>query len=115
MQKPYTIHNGNSLEVLKGLEENSIDSIVTDPPYFGRHVDYYNGWKEEDEELLFTLLSQTKAKFVLSTWHHTEWRKNDMIDKYWNQFRIITKDHFYHNGGKLENRKSVVEALVCNF
>ncbi len=33
MQKPYTIHNGNSLEVLKGLEENSIDSIVTDPPY----------------------------------------------------------------------------------
>ncbi len=91
------------------------DIIYCDPPYFGRHVDYYNGWKEEDEELLFTLLSQTKAKFVLSTWHHTEWRKNDMIDKYWNQFRIITKDHFYHNGGKLENRKSVVEALVCNF
>lgn len=91
------------------------DIIYCDPPYFGRHVDYYNGWKEEDEELLFTLLSQTKAKFVLSTWHHTEWRKNGMIDKYWNQFRIITKDHFYHNGGKLENRKSVVEALVCNF
>ncbi|MEY3311757.1 MAG: hypothetical protein RL348_1090 [Bacteroidota bacterium] len=91
------------------------DIIYCDPPYFGRHVDYYNGWKEEDEELLFTLLSQTKAKFVLSTWHHTEWRKNDMIDKYWNKFRIITKDHFYHNGGKLENRKSVVEALVCNF
>jgi site-specific DNA-methyltransferase (adenine-specific) len=31
--KPYTIHNGNSLEVLKGFEENSIDSIVCDPPY----------------------------------------------------------------------------------
>ncbi len=29
----YTIHNGNSLEVLKGFEENSIDSIVCDPPY----------------------------------------------------------------------------------
>lgn len=24
---------GNSLEKLKGLEDNSIDSIVTDPPY----------------------------------------------------------------------------------
>lgn len=30
---PYTIHNGNSIEVLKTLEENSIDSIVCDPPY----------------------------------------------------------------------------------
>jgi DNA modification methylase len=29
----YTIHNGNSLEVLKTFEENSIDSIVCDPPY----------------------------------------------------------------------------------
>ena len=30
---PYTIHNGNSLDVLKRFEENSIDSIVCDPPY----------------------------------------------------------------------------------
>lgn len=30
---PYTIHNGNSLEVLKTLEDKSIDSIVCDPPY----------------------------------------------------------------------------------
>jgi DNA adenine methylase len=38
-----------------------------------------------------------------------------MIKKYWNKFNIITKDHFYHNGANIENRKSVVEALVCNF
>lgn len=29
----YKLINGNSLDVLKTLEENSIDSIVTDPPY----------------------------------------------------------------------------------
>lgn len=29
----YKIINGNSLEVLETLEENSIDAIVTDPPY----------------------------------------------------------------------------------
>ena len=29
----YKLINGNSLEVLKTLEDNSIDSIVTDPPY----------------------------------------------------------------------------------
>jgi DNA adenine methylase len=38
-----------------------------------------------------------------------------MIKKYWNKFNIITKDHFYHNGGNIENRRKVVEALVCNF
>lgn len=33
MTTPYKIHNGNSLEVLKTLGKNSIDSIVCDPPY----------------------------------------------------------------------------------
>ena len=31
--KPYDIHLGNCLEVLKGIPGNSVDSIVTDPPY----------------------------------------------------------------------------------
>jgi len=91
------------------------DIIYCDPPYYGRYVDYYNGWKEQDEELLFTLLSETKAKFILSTWHHNDWRANDMIEKYWSKFNIITKDHFYHSGGNIENRRTIVEALVCNF
>jgi len=91
------------------------DIIYCDPPYFGRHVDYYNGWSEKDEQQLFELLSETKAKFILSTWHHNDWRKNEMIQKYWENFNIVTKDHFYHNGGNIENRRTIVEALVCNF
>ena len=91
------------------------DLIYCDPPYFGRYVDYYNGWTEQDEELLFTLLSKTKAKFILSTWHHNDWRENEMITKFWNKFNIVTKDHFYHSGGNIENRRTIVEALVCNF
>jgi len=91
------------------------DLIYCDPPYYGRYVDYYNGWTESDEELLFSLLSTTKAKFILSTWHHNDWRENEMISKYWNKFNIITRDHFYHSGGNIENRRKIVEALVCNF
>ncbi len=91
------------------------DIIYCDPPYYGRYVDYFNGWTEDDEALLFTLLSQTKAKFILSTWHHNNWRENEMIGKFWNKFNIVTQDHFYHSGAKVENRQSVVEALVCNF
>ncbi len=33
MNERYTLLNGDSLEVLKTLPDNSIDSIVTDPPY----------------------------------------------------------------------------------
>lgn len=91
------------------------DIIYCDPPYYGRYVDYFNGWTEKDEELLFNLLSETKAYFVLSTWHHNDYRENEMIKKFWNKFNIVTKDHFYHSGGNIENRKTIVEALVCNF
>lgn len=91
------------------------DIIYCDPPYYGRYVDYFNGWTQEDEELLFNLLDNSKAKFILSTWHHNNWRANEMIEKFWGKFNIVTKDHFYHSGGKVENRQTVVEALICNF
>ncbi|MEO9022127.1 MAG: DNA adenine methylase, partial [Ginsengibacter sp.] len=109
----WTFHNKSFADIIPLATENDI--IYCDPPYYGRHVDYYNGWKEQDEELLFNLLSGTKAKFILSTWHHNDWRENEMINKFWNKFNIVTKDHFYHNGGSIENRRTVVEALVCNF
>ncbi|MDO5577252.1 MAG: Dam family site-specific DNA-(adenine-N6)-methyltransferase [Fibrobacter sp.] len=91
------------------------DVIYCDPPYYGRSVDYYNSWTEKDEMLLFEQLKATKAKFILSTWHHSDWRKNEMVDRFWKNFNVVTKDHFYFNGGNLENRHRIVEALVCNF
>ncbi len=100
-------------KIIKQAEKD--DFIYSDPPYFGRYVDYYNGWTIKDEENLFELLSETKAKFILSTWHHNDYRENDMINRFWKHFNIATYDHFYHNGGNLENRRSVVEALVYNF
>lgn len=40
----YELHLGNCLEVLKGIPDNSVDSIVTDPPYglsfMGKKWDY---------------------------------------------------------------------------
>jgi len=60
-------------------------------------------------------VSETPAKFILSTWHHNDFRNNQFIDSLWSKFNIVTRDHFYHGGGKIENRKSIVEALVFNF
>lgn len=109
----WLFYNKSFFEIIPLATEDDI--LYCDPPYFGRNVDYYNGWTEQDEELLFRLLSETKSKFILSTWHHNDWRQNEMINKFWGKFNIVTKDHFYHNGGNIENRRTVVEALVCNF
>ena len=45
----------------------------------------------------------------------TDYRENEMLARHWNQFNVVTRDHFYHSGGKIENRRSIVEALVFNF
>lgn len=113
IQPNWIFLNKSFKEIIPMADEKDI--IYCDPPYLGRYVDYYNGWSEKDEETLFELLSATKAKFVLSTWHHNEYRQNYSIDKYWNKFNIITRNHFYHVGGKIENRKGITEALVRNF
>lgn len=91
------------------------DLVYCDPPYWGRHVDYYGGWDEAAERRLFDALCSTRAKFILSTWHHNDHRENEMLNRYWQRFNIVTRDHFYHAGAKLNNRKAIVEALVFNF
>ncbi|MFZ5432634.1 MAG: DNA adenine methylase [Calditrichota bacterium] len=90
------------------------DTIYCDPPYIFRHVDYYNTWTESEEMILFDLLSKTEAKFILSTWQENRYRRNRMVDEIWSKFEITSKLHFYHVGGKEENRNSMIEALISN-
>jgi DNA adenine methylase len=91
------------------------DLIYCDPPYLGRHVDYFDSWSEEDEKRLFNVLSKTKARFILSTWHSNKYRENVTLKSLWKQFYVITKEHFYHVGAKESNRSAILEALVLNF
>ncbi|BAW79812.1 DNA adenine methylase [Candidatus Nitrosoglobus terrae] len=91
------------------------DIIYCDPPYIDRHVDYYNGWDGDHENSLFKFLSAFHGKFILSTWHHNDYRENEYIKSLWANFSIFTKEHFYHVGGKEENRNPMIEALITNF
>ena len=109
----WTFLNQSFIETINMAQTGDI--IYCDPPYFGRYVDYYNGWTEEDEEALFTALMCTPAHFILSTWHHNEFRENDMMNRFWNRFNVLTQEHFYHGGGHIENRHPMVETLVFNF
>ena len=92
-----------------------VDCIYCDPPYAGRHTDYFNTWNETHEKLLYQDLKTTKAQFILSTWHSNEHRKNPAISNLWSEFNVITREHFYHVGAKESNRKPMLEALVTNF
>ncbi|CAG1006777.1 Modification methylase FokI [Anaerolineales bacterium] len=98
---------------IESAKEN--DFIYCDPPYIGRHVDYFNSWSESDEQELYSMLSATPAKFMLSTWHSNQYRKNSAIEKYAYRFTILTREHFYHVGASEKNRNPMLEAIVLNY
>jgi DNA adenine methylase len=100
-------------EVLKSTGPN--DFVYCDPPYVGRHVDYYDSWNEGDEKDLHDLLERSGARFILSTWHSNVHRENAFLKTLWGSYHVATREHFYHVGAKEENRKAVTEALVMNF
>lgn len=89
--------------------------IYCDPPYIGRHVDYYDSWDEQSEILLHRTLVDSNARFMLSTWDHNAYRKNDYIALVWSDCQKITQEHFYHVGAKEKNRNPVIEALLTNY
>lgn len=93
----------------------SEDIIYCDPPYIDRHVDYYNGWDGEHEEALYNELSKTPSKFILSTWHHNDFRENEYIKSLWKRFNILTREHFYHVGASENNRNPMIEAIITNY
>jgi len=90
------------------------DFIYCDPPYIGRHVDYFDSWSEADEFDLYSSLKKSRSDFILSTWHSNEFRNNDYIKTVWAEFEISTKAHFYHVGASEDNRKPMLEALISN-
>lgn len=94
---------------------SSGDFIYCDPPYIGRHVDYYDSWDEASEVTLHRALVKSNANFMLSTWHHNDYRKNEYIEQIWGDCSIITREHFYHVGAKEKNRNPIMEALLTNY
>ena len=96
-------------------QATAADLIYCDPPYIGRHTDYFNAWDETHDTSLYERLKTTEAKFILSTWHSNEHRENPAIPRRWSEFNVTTRAHFYHVGASESNRKPMLEALVTNF
>lgn len=100
----------------KTIAEAGRDSFIyCDPPYIGRHVDYYDSWDEDSEMTLKELLLSSRLKFMLSTWDHNIYRTNVYIEKVWRFCNKLTQEHFYHVGAKENNRNAMTEALLTNY
>ena len=97
------------------LSATNNDVIYCDPPYIGRHTDYFNGWDNDHELSLNRELKDTQARFILSTWHSNDFRSNEFLSTIWSDFPCLTREHFYHVGAKEENRHPMLEALVTNY
>ncbi len=91
------------------------DFVYCDPPYIGRHTDYFNTWSDTEEQALYQLLASTQAKFILSTWHSNRYRTNTALEKYAHNFTILTREHFYHVGASEKNRNPMLEAIALNY
>lgn len=89
--------------------------VYCDPPYIGRHVDYYGSRDEGKERKLRDALMRFGGRFVLSTRDRNAWRANEYADTLWGDCFTTTKAHFYHVGAREQNRGTVVETLLTSY
>lgn len=106
--KDWVFINQDWKETLNNVQ--SIDFVYLDPPYAGKHTDYFNKWTDEDSSDLAEIAQQLESGYALSMWADNAYRENEYLHQ-WNG-EVITQAHFYHVGANTENRNAVNEALV---
>lgn len=90
------------------------DFVYLDPPYVGRHADYYDSWTEQQADALATSLHDLDAGFAYSMWQENQYRRNDHLDRWFADYPSVTFDHYYHVGPTEKLRNKMVEAVVIS-
>jgi len=93
-------------------EANPEDFVYLDPPYIGRHTDYFNSWDETEAIDLAERTLKLPCGFALSMWLENRYRKNDHIERHWQGTEIKSTRHFYHVGSTETLRNTMDEALI---
>ena len=90
------------------------DFVYIDPPYIGRHTDYYNNWQEPEADSLAQTLQTIPSGFAYSMWLENIYRKNSHVEQWFSTFPIFTVTHFYHVGPTESLRNAMQEALIVS-
>ena len=88
------------------------DFVYLDPPYIGRHTDYYSQWSESDAIDLARVARELPCGVALSMWKQNKYRSNEHISAYWDWAIELTMEHFYYVGSRETLRNSMTEALL---
>jgi DNA adenine methylase len=93
-------------------EAEATDFVYMDPPYIGRHADYFSGWSEVEAQALAERAQALPCGLALSMWLQNKYRYNTHIDDHWGWTTLHTTEHFYHLGAQERLRNTVIEALA---
>ncbi len=88
------------------------DFVYLDPPYIGRHTDYFSQWTDRDAEDLALAAQSLPGGFALSMWQENRYRVNSHLADCWSGNVVRTMSHFFHVGPTEALRNSIIEALV---
>jgi DNA adenine methylase len=88
------------------------DFVYMDPPYVGRHADYYSLWGQTEAERLASAARGLPCGYAVSMWLENSHRRNTHIDQHWPGMVIREYSHFYHVGSKEAFRNEMKEALI---
>jgi DNA adenine methylase len=101
---------GDWRETLAGSADD--DFVYLDPPYAGRHADYFGTWGDKDADALAAAVRLVDCGYALSTWSKNRHRRNVHVDQRWQDHEIRFASHFYHVGSTEDLRNDMLEALI---
>jgi len=108
--KEWIFRVGDWRTCLENLDET--DFVYLDPPYIGRHTDYFNQWSESEAVELAEMTHSIPGGFALSMWKENKYRVNEHIPLHWNHTIERTQTHFYHVGPTEDLRNAMEESLL---
>ncbi|QUV86128.1 Dam family site-specific DNA-(adenine-N6)-methyltransferase [Chloracidobacterium aggregatum] len=108
--KDWEFRNEDWRKCLEGLSKD--DFVYLDPPYVGRHADYYQRWSEREALELARIIKSLPCGFALSMWKQNKYRINEHLEYYLDGLVVKSFMHFYHVGSSENLRNSIEEVLL---
>lgn len=90
------------------------DFAYIDPPYIGRHTDYYNSWDDNEATRLAQVTQILPCGYAVSMWLENRYRRNGHVEDCWAQSQMRICSHFYHVGSNEGLRNEMDEALLIH-
>lgn len=90
------------------------DFVYLDPPYIGRHADYFNSWGIKEADELAETIKALNCGFAYSMWKENDFRVNNHLTAHFSKFPCYVFEHFYHVGASEKLRNKMQEALIIS-